>query len=121
MGLAGSSKVSFLLLFDVIPEPFPFVVKLPSVSAQPWHPPCHESRSGVSRDLSSQITVSLVQIRKTIPAEGCAVCACRRHALDLVTMPGVDHIRTDETQEYQNRQYSQEQKRDHERLPSSPL
>jgi hypothetical protein len=67
------------------------------------------------------ITVSLVEIRKTTPAEGCAVCACRRRALDLVTMPRVDDIRTDETQKYQNRQYREEQKRDHESLPSSPF
>jgi len=30
----------------------------------------------------------------------------------------LDYIRADETQEYQNRQYSEEQKRDHESLPS---
>jgi len=38
---------------------------------------------------------------------------------DLVAMPGVDNIRADETQEYQNRQYREEQKRDHESLPST--
>ena len=37
----------------------------------------------------------------------------------LVAMSGLDNIRADEAQEYQNRQYSEEQKRDHESLPSS--
>jgi hypothetical protein len=37
---------------------------------------------------------------------------------DSVAMSGVDNIRADETQEYQNRQYSEEQNRDHESLPS---
>jgi hypothetical protein len=38
---------------------------------------------------------------------------------DLVAMSGLDNIRADETQEYQNRQYTEEQNRDHESLPSS--
>jgi hypothetical protein len=37
----------------------------------------------------------------------------------LVAISEVDNIRADETQEYQNRQYSEEQQRDHEILPSS--
>jgi hypothetical protein len=45
--------------------------------------------------------------------------ACR--GLNSMTMPRVDNIRARETQKHQNRQYADEQKRDHERLPSSPL
>jgi len=43
----------------------------------------------------------------------------RSRILVLVAMSGLDHIRADETQKYQNRQYSEEQKRDHDCLPSS--
>jgi len=35
MGLALDSKVTFLLLFNVIPEPSTFAVELLSISAEP--------------------------------------------------------------------------------------
>jgi hypothetical protein len=36
------------------------------------------------------------------------ICAFPGTDTDLVAMSGVDNIRSDETQEYQNRQYSEE-------------
>ena len=49
------------------------------------------------------------------------MCARSRRELDSAAMSGVDNIWADKTQKYQNRRYSEEQKRDHKNLPSSPL
>src|SRR5216683_521173 len=118
MGFASSSKISLLPLFDVIPRTFPFVVEIalhyPSVPAHP----CHESRGGKPRPVAT-ITMSLAQNRKTIPWRVAQDLRAPVADSDLVAMSGVDNIRADETQDYQNRQYSEEQKRDHESLPSS--
>ena len=62
------------------------------------------------------ITMSLAQNRKTIPWRVAQDLRAPVADSDLVAMSGVDNIRADETQDYQNRQYSKEQKRDHESL-----
>ena len=61
----------------------------------------------------------LAQNRKTLPVEDEQGLRAPVADIDLVAVSEVDNIRADETQEYQNRQYSEEQKRDHESLPSS--
>jgi hypothetical protein len=114
MGFASSSKISLLPLFAVIPRTFPFLVEIalnyPPVPARPW-------RHRATRPVAT-ITMSLAQNRKTIPWRVAQDLRAPVADSDLVARSGVDNIRADETQDYQNRQYSEEQKRDHESLPS---
>jgi hypothetical protein len=73
MGLALCTKVTFPLPFDVIPESSLFAVNCSrsqgaiDISAPGSRPGC-TSGPGATR------AVSLVQNRKTIPAEGSQVC-----------------------------------------------
>src|SRR6267143_451289 len=74
IGLAPCSNVTFLLAFEVIRESSPLVFELLSIAAR--HP-CHLHAAGPDRGKSgpaATITVRLFQKRKTIPAEGWAVC-----------------------------------------------
>ena len=61
----------------------------------------------------------LAQNRKTLPVEGEQGLRAPVADINLMATFEVDSIWADETQEYQNRQSSEEQKRDHESLPSS--
>ena len=69
MGLASTSKVTFLLAFNVILESSPFAVELLSISACVSDTSAPRVPAGVSRDPWPR-AVSLGQKRKTIPAEG---------------------------------------------------
>jgi len=72
MALVSSSKVTFFLPFNFIPEPSPLMVELLSTSSDPntSAPRVPTGEPGPAATL----TVSLAQNRKTIPAEGLAAC-----------------------------------------------